>query len=65
MQCSPPKFKGRRTKRYLAEEKAYVVNSAKWKAAEEYAKDRGQKFVILTEDELGLTWKTGLEKKTK
>jgi len=49
----------------LAESKAYTVNAAKWKAAEQYALDRGQKFIILTEDELGLTWKTGLDKKTK
>jgi len=65
VQCNPPKFSGRRTKRYLTESKAYVVNAAKWKAAENYALDRGQKFIILTEDELGLTYKTGLEKKTK
>ncbi len=65
VQCSPPKFTGRRTKKYLAESKAYTVNAAKWKAAEQYALDRGQKFIILTEDELGLTCKTGLDKKTK
>ena len=62
VQCSPPKFPGRRTKRYLAESKAYIINSAKWKAAEQYALDRGQKFIIINEDDLGLTWKTGIEK---
>jgi hypothetical protein len=29
-------------------------NEAKWKAAREYAKDRGWEFVILTEKELGI-----------
>jgi len=28
------------------------VNSAKWKAAEEYADNRGWKFKVLTEDTL-------------
>ena len=42
--------------------KAFIVNSAKWKAAEQYALDRGQKFIIINEDDLGLTWKTGIEK---
>ena len=64
-QTQPPKFKGRRTKRYLAEKKAYIINNAKWNAAAQYAADRGQKFIIVNEDDLGLTWKTGLEKKTK
>ena len=65
VQTQPPKFKGRRTKRYLTEKKAYIINTAKWKAAEQYALDRGQKFIIINEDDLGLTWTTGLEKKTK
>jgi hypothetical protein len=30
------------------------VNSAKWKAAREFCKDRGYEFVIITEKELGL-----------
>lgn len=30
------------------------VNEAKWKAAEEYCKDRGWKFIIMTEHELGI-----------
>ena len=65
VQTQPPKFKGRRTKRYQTEKKAYIINTAKWKAAEQYALDRGQKFIIINEDDLGLTWTTGLEKKTK
>jgi hypothetical protein len=30
-------------------------NEAKWKAADEYAKDRGWQFLILTEKDLGIT----------
>ena len=33
---------------------AYIKNQAKWKAASEYAKDRGWEFKIITEKELGL-----------
>lgn len=32
--------------------KTYLVNSAKWKAATEFAKTKGAKFIILTEDQL-------------
>ena len=40
------------TKRYLAEATTWVTNSCKWRAAEEYCKLRGWKFMILTEKEL-------------
>lgn len=42
------------TKRYLNEVMTWGVNSAKWKAAQEYCKDRGWKFSIFTEDHLGV-----------
>jgi len=32
----------------------YGINSAKWKAAQEYCADRGWDFVIITEKELRL-----------
>jgi|TARA_R100000482_G_C5124857_1_gene148038 hypothetical protein len=51
-QCAPPKKKKRITKQYLSEVKTYAVNEAKWKAAEEYCKDRRMTFKILTENEL-------------
>ena len=51
-QCSPPKKKTRKTKRYLNEVKTWGVNSAKWKAATKYAESRGWVFQILTENEL-------------
>ena len=47
-QTRPPKG-ARRTKRYLTESLTYVKNMNKWRAAEEYAKDRGWHFVIWTE----------------
>ncbi len=40
---------GKKTKRYLNEALTYVKNQNKWKAAEEYAKDRGWHFQIWTE----------------
>ena len=53
-QTEPPVFPGRRTQRFLAESLTFVKNQAKWKAATEYAKDRGWEFKIITEYELGL-----------
>lgn len=49
-QTVPPKKPSRQTKRYLTEAASYVKNQCKWKAAEEYAKDRGWEFHIWTED---------------
>ena len=46
--------KNRPTKRYLNEVKTWGTNSSKWNAAEEYCKDKGWKFVIMTERELGI-----------
>ncbi len=41
-----------KSKRYITEALTYVKNQCKWKAAEEYAKDRGWKFQIWTEKTL-------------
>lgn len=51
-QCEPPKFPGRQTKRYINESLTYVKNQSKWKQAEQYARDRGWEFVVLTEKHL-------------
>ena len=51
-QTQPPKSPKRRTKRYISEVMTYGVNEAKWKAAEEYCKDKGWEFRIITEAEL-------------
>jgi len=51
-QCSPPTRPKRKTKRYIEEVKNWGINSAKWKAAKEFAENKGWKFQILTEKEL-------------
>lgn len=50
-ELSPPTG-DRRTKRYISEGLTFVKNQNKWKAANEYALDRGWEFVIWTEKEL-------------
>jgi hypothetical protein len=52
-QTKPPEKQKRKTRRYLNEVTTYLVNEAKWKAAEEYCEDRLWKFQIITENELG------------
>ena len=42
------------SKKFLTEVKDWGVNTAKWKAAEEFCKDRGWQFKIFTEYELGI-----------
>ena len=51
-QTKPPIKKSRVTKTYLYEMKTYAVNQAKWKAAQEFCKDNGMEFKIVTEEEL-------------
>lgn len=53
-QTVPPKKKKVVTKAYLNEVMTWGVNSAKWEAAEEYCKERGWKFIKMTEKELGI-----------
>ena len=53
-QCTPPK-KGRGKKAeqtYLKESMTWMINSAKWEAAQKYAAERGWKFGLLTEKNL-------------
>ena len=52
-QTQEPKIPKRKTKRFLNEVTTYLVNEAKWKAAQEFCKDRKWKFQIITENELG------------
>ena len=47
-----PKKRSRVTKQYLYEVKTWGINSSKWKAAQEFCKDRKWKFKIITEKEL-------------
>lgn len=56
-QTREPKKSTKRTKRYLTEVMTWGVNSAKWAAAQEYCADRGWEFKIITEEDLGITYK--------
>ena len=52
-QTVPPKMR-KKNKSYLNEVMTYGVNSAKWRAAEQYALDRNMKFILITERDLNL-----------
>ena len=43
------------TRRFIEEVFMYGTNQAKWKAADEFCIDRGMKFLVLTENDLGIT----------
>ena len=53
-QTIEPRIKKRKTKAYIYEVCEYARNQAKWKAAEEFCKDRLWEFKVLTENELGI-----------
>lgn len=55
-QTTPPQKPKRQTKGYLYEVREYVKNQSKWEVAEEYCKDRGWEFLILTEDDLNIRY---------
>jgi len=48
----PPHIPKRKTKSWAYTAEQFVINTAKWKAAEAYCKKRGQNFQIITEDQL-------------
>lgn len=45
---------GRVSTRYLREVKTWGINDAKWAAARKYCEQKGWKFVIMTEKNLGI-----------
>lgn len=51
-----PKIPGKKTEKallnYQKARQTFAVNTAKWKAAEAFCKEKGMKFIILTENEL-------------
>lgn len=53
-QTIPPTRKSKISKSFIQEAKTYEVNKAKWRAAEEWCKDRMLEFKIITEDNLGI-----------
>lgn len=48
----PPQNPKRKTRSWMNQVKTYVTNQAKWKAAAEYAEDRGWNFRLITEKEI-------------
>ena len=44
--------KKRKTKTYLQESMTFKINTCKWKAAENFCKKQGWKFLIMTEDHI-------------
>ena len=54
-QTIEPKVQKRKTKSYIYEVYEYAKNQAKWKAAEEFCKDRLWEFKVLTEEDLGIS----------
>lgn len=50
----PPQKPARVTKRYIEEVMTWGVNQSKWKNATEFCENRGWKFEILTESDLGI-----------
>lgn len=50
----PPVKPGRVTRRYVEEVMTWGVNQSKWKNASEFCENRGWKFQILTENDLGI-----------
>jgi len=55
-QTKPPTRPDKISKRYINEVYTWGINSAKWKAAEEFCADRNWTFQIFTEKELKITF---------
>lgn len=51
-QTQEPIPQKKKTRRYISEVYTWGINQAKWKAAEEYCKDRGWTFRLITETDL-------------
>ena len=54
IQTTAPTVQKKANKRYIREVYTWGVNSAKWEAAKRYCDHREWKFVIMTENELGI-----------
>lgn len=54
VQSREPKVQTKATRKYIREVKTWGINSAKWKSAKQFCDDRGWKFMVLTEKELGI-----------
>jgi len=56
LQTKPPVLQegAKSNRRFINELKTYGINTSKWKAAQEFCKSRGWKFMVMTERELGI-----------
>ena len=52
-QVAKPKPPKKKTKSYMRESFEYIKNQAKWQAAKSYCDDKGMKFKLITEKDLG------------
>lgn len=50
----PPPIPQKKTKKFIEEVFNYGINQKKWHSADQFCKDRGWKFLVLTEKDLGL-----------
>ena len=50
----PPPVPAKKTRKFIEEVFQYGTNQAKWQAANEFCQDRGMKFLVLTENDLGI-----------
>jgi len=53
-QTQEPKTQKKKTKRFVTEVVTYAVNKKKWEAAQIWCENRKFKFMIFTENELGI-----------
>jgi len=53
-QLVPPKKGKRQTVKYLREMRTFAVNQRKFEVAQEFCENKGMKFMIMTQDELGV-----------
>ena len=53
-QTTPPNAKNKKTAAYKRDALTFAKNRAKWDAAQDYCEDRQMKFLIPTEDHLGV-----------
>ena len=51
-QTREPTKQGKKPKTYITEVMTWGVNQSKWRSADQYCKDRGWRFEILTEKQL-------------
>lgn len=51
-QTRPPVKRSRQTPKYISEASTYVINRAKWAAAEKFCQDRGWQFKVATEKDI-------------